>query len=153
MPQPLAERVNNAIVAIDWKSPASPAGVKQAVTDLGSHWIAFWNSAERRMLPPIALHAKLTRYAEWYARAWALMPAKLRDELTHPRDLDPSVWSALEDQLTFTGEGLTDPQVQAQLAAIGDGLAAAGRAYTRGLLVVGGVVLAIGLLVVVVKFK
>ena len=99
------ERLNTAILALDWHAPAKPAGVKKAITDLANHWVSYVNSSERRVAPPITQGAKLSRYAEWYTRGWALMPAEVRDALTHPRDIDATVWSALEDQLAYTVEG------------------------------------------------
>ncbi len=100
-----AERINNAVIKLDWVAPAEPRGVKRAVAQLANHWVKYWNSAERRLAPPLAQAAKLSRYAAWYTRGWALMPAAVREGLPHPQDIDATVWSALEDQLTYTIEG------------------------------------------------
>jgi hypothetical protein len=136
-----AERVNNAIVTLDWRAPAAPAGVKRAVTDLAAHWVAYWNSAQRRLAPPLAEMAKLERYAAWYTRAWALMPEALREELTHPRDLDAGVWSALEDQLVFMAEGNEAAAVAAGKAgaALAREVKGALPGVLAGVVVVGGV--------------
>ena len=101
----LAERVNNAIVTLDFMAPASPAGVKRAISDLAEHWLRFWDSAERRLSVPAALHAKLVRYAKWYTRAFALVPKAVQDQVPHPSTLDASVWAMWEDQLNHIGEG------------------------------------------------
>lgn len=101
----LAERVNNAIVKIDHVAPSEPAGTRQAITDLGTHWLTFWGSSERRLLPPLALHAKLLRYAKWYTRAYALVPATTQAKLPHPATLDATVWAAWEDQIKHMATG------------------------------------------------
>lgn len=111
-----AERINNAILALDWNVPAEPAGVRASIAQLAVHWVSYWNSAERRLAPPLTQTAKLQRYAAWYARGWALVPEQLRATLVHPRDVDATVWSAIEDQLTYTIEG---NEAAARLAAKG----------------------------------
>jgi hypothetical protein len=107
----LGERLNNAIVQLDWVFPAKPEGTRKAVADLAQHWIAWWDSAERRALSAAgptgaaAMHAKLERYAAWYARAYALAPTKVQAKVRHPRDLDVSVLATVEDQLNQLAEG------------------------------------------------
>lgn len=110
-----AERLNNAIVKLDWVTPAQPKGVKLAVSSLASHWVAFWSSAERKALPPAALAPKLARYAAWYARAWALVAPDVRAQCPNPRDLDVGFLAAVEDQLRAIAEG-----AQAVIAQGGD---------------------------------
>lgn len=100
----LAERINNAIVDIDWATP-STSGMKPALDDLVGHWLRFWDSADRRALPPLALHARLVKYAEWYARAWALSKPAVRERAPDPRALDASITAAVEDQIKQVAEG------------------------------------------------
>lgn len=136
----LAERVNNAIVALDFAAPASPAGVRKAIADLATHWLNFWNSAERRLLPPAAIHAKLVRYAKWYTRAYALVPATTQAKVPHPQTLDASVWAAWEDQFAHVAEGdaaAADFAVE-NLSKLKDELAKAHEQLLRTLMIVAG---------------
>jgi hypothetical protein len=137
----LAERINNAVIKLDWLAPSKPAGVKKAVSDLANHWVAYWNSSERRLAPPVAQATKLSRYAQWYARGWALVPAQVRDQLPHPREIDDSAWAALEDQLTYTLEGNEAAARAAADAAakLAKDLEAASGKLIKGVVIVGGV--------------
>jgi hypothetical protein len=104
-----AERLNNAIVTLDFRAQLDPSisrGVKKAVAELATSWVNYWNSADRRIeLMPIARVPKLQRYAAWYGRAWALMPEALRAALAHPETLDATVWAGIEDNVQFVAEG------------------------------------------------
>lgn len=89
------EALNNAIVEIDWLTPGSPKGVKRAVAELAAHWVKWWDSDERK-LGNTAAGKTLQRYAEWYARAWAIVPADVRAKVPAPAEIDTS-WTALQD--------------------------------------------------------
>jgi hypothetical protein len=137
----LPERVNNAIVRLDFLAPSKPAGVRTAIADLAVHWLAFWNSAERRLLPPATLHAKVARYAKWYTRAFALVPAAVQAKVPHPQTLDATVWAAWEDQLSHMAEGdAAAGQFAAEnLKKLQTELAKAHDVLMRTVLIVGGV--------------
>ena len=136
-----AERVNNAIAALDWRMPGTPEGSKRAVSALAQHWVRYWGSAERRLAPPLTQAAKLERYVAWYARAWALAPEALRAELAHPSDLDASVWAAVEDQVAYMLEGneAAARAAAASAAALASELKSAAPRLVLGLVIVGGV--------------
>jgi len=136
-----AERINNAVIKLDWVAPARPRGVKLAVAELANHWVKYWNSAERRLSPPLAQAARLSRYAAWYTRGWALMPETVRAELPHPQEIDATVWSALEDQLTYTIEGNEAAARAAAEAAkkLAKQLEKASGQLVKGVVIVGGV--------------
>ncbi len=101
----LGETLNNNIVQLDWLAPASPKGVKKAVAQLAQHWVTWWDSSERKLMPPVALGAKLERYAEWYARAWFLVPPEVRARVIDPRQIDTSLYHTLDDQIRYMAEG------------------------------------------------
>lgn len=101
----LGEALNNSIVQLDFIAPAKPAGVKKAIAELAQHWMTWWDSSERKMLPPVAVGAKLERYAEWYTRAWFLVPPEVRARATDPRTLDVSLYHTLDDQIRYMTEG------------------------------------------------
>jgi hypothetical protein len=101
----LGERLNNAIVKLQFNTPDTPKGVKKAINELADHWIAWWDSAERKMLPPALLGGKLERYAAWYARGWSLVPPEVRAKAPNPRELDATVYAIVEDQLKYMAEG------------------------------------------------
>jgi hypothetical protein len=101
----LGERLNNAIVKLQFNTPDTPKGVKKAIDQLADHWIAWWDSAERKMLPPGVLGGKLERYAAWYTRGWALVPPEVRAKMPNPRELDATVLAIVEDQLNLIAEG------------------------------------------------
>lgn len=106
----VGERLNNAIVKLDWNTPSSPKGVKKAIADLAVHWIAFWDSSERKLLSPAVLWGKLERYAKWYARGYALVPADVRAKVPHPRDLDSNMIAIVDDEIRRLGEGVQAAQ-------------------------------------------
>jgi hypothetical protein len=152
-----AERLNNAIVTLDWRAQMDPRvddGRKVAIGQMASHWLAYWNSADRRFqLVPIASVPKLQRYAEWYAKGWALVPADLRAQLVHPRDLDTSVWAGVEDQLQFMAEGNQAAFKLAQEVAetVAEHAGKGASQLVKGVAIVGGVAVAVLLAVAVAK--
>lgn len=95
------ERLNNNIVAIDWHTSLSRAseGVKRSIGQLAQHWVEFWNSTARQALPPLLLRGRLERYAEWYARAYVLVPADVRTKVLNPALLDPSTSALVEESV------------------------------------------------------
>jgi hypothetical protein len=101
----LGEALNNNIVQLDWLAPAAPKGVKKAIAQLAQHWMTWWDSSERKLMPPVAVGAKLERYAEWYARAWFLVPPEVRARVLDPRQLDASLYHAIDDQIRYMTEG------------------------------------------------
>jgi hypothetical protein len=150
-----AERLNNAILAIDGRALADPKWLRKNVDELATLWVNYWNSSERRLSPPLVQAAKLERFTAWYARAWAFQPESLRAELPHPDEIDSTVWSAIEDQLTYEGEGAqavgkASKELAGELAvAAGKG----GRELVKGVVIVGGVAVAVLLALAVAKPK
>lgn len=92
------ERINNAIVRLGYLTSGSrevSPGVRKAVELLGSEWLRWWGArpvSVVRLTDPEYV-GKLKRWAEWYARAWALVPAAVRKGCPDPREIEPS-WSA-----------------------------------------------------------
>lgn len=99
-----AEALNNAIIALDWAAPGEPKGVKRAIGELAKHWVAFWNG-ERTSMGRVELGQKLQRYAQWYARAWALVAPEIRAQVPDPRSIDTSWNALLTDEIRQVLEG------------------------------------------------
>ncbi len=135
-----AERLNSAILALEWNAPAEPAGIREAIKDLAVHWVNYWNSAQRRNAPPITQAPKLSRYAAWYARGWALLPEAVRAQLVHPSEIDATAWAGVEDQLTYMIEANAAAAEAAGEAAavLAKEVHAASATALKGLLVIAG---------------
>lgn len=149
----VGERLNNAIVKLDWNTPAKPKGVKTAIAELAAHWVAWWDSSERKLLPQAALWSKLERYARWYARGYALVPADVRAKLPHPRELDVSLAAIVDDEIKRLADGVqaaakagteTAVFVKEQAKALQTEITAQAEKVIGGVVLLG--VLAIGLL-------
>ncbi len=98
------ERINNAIATLSLHTPNSTAsaGVKRAVQDLVTAWVAFWNSSERQYTPDVMLDGKAKKFVEWYARAFVLVPTTVRSKCPDPRTLNPA-WSEMAaDSMKFS---------------------------------------------------
>lgn len=123
------------------------------MTDLGTAWFAWWVSAERKLMPPIATHAKVTRFAEWYTRAFVLMPPATQAKLVHPSTLDATVWAAIDDQLQQTGDGAQAQGAFAaqQLTALAKGVGVVHDKLLTTVLVVGGVAIAGGVVYLLIQ--
>jgi hypothetical protein len=102
-----AERLNNAIVQLEWVTPGTPPARKKMVGQLADHWTTWWNSTEGRAARsvPVANAPKLRRYAQWYARAWWMVGEKVRAGAPDPRTLDVGWAAAVSDQLSDLAEG------------------------------------------------
>lgn len=92
-----AERLNNAIVRLS--IVARPTGARKAVEDLAKHWQGYWNSTRRAAGVPVFELGKLRNYAAWYTRAWNLLSPELRARAPNPRQIDPSLTSAVDDTI------------------------------------------------------
>ena len=152
----LAERLNNAIGAIAWAAPAQPAGNRQAIEDLQTRWLVFWNSAERRMLPELAIAGRLQLFAESYAKAYVLVPPEVRAKVPSPASVDATAWASVEDQLRQSVEGgsasaeVLSKEVRELATEAGELAGKAGSLATRGLLIAVVVVGVVGVVATVV---
>lgn len=114
---PRHEAINNAIARIDFVTPKTPAGTRKSVTDLATHWAdQFWDKGHRDE------PAKLDAYAQWYTRAWKLLPSAVQAKTVHPRTIDPTF--AQESAKTMTAP---TRDVQNLLRALGANLTADGK--------------------------
>lgn len=114
----IAEQLNNAIVGLDFVASlsSSSAGVKKAIGDLALHWWSFYRGAYWS-LPDVAWQQKITRYVEWYTRAYALLPSELRAKCRDPRTIDPSFAAVAVDTMARMVEAnVTVAQGAAELA-------------------------------------
>ncbi len=86
------ERLNNAIVQLDWVATGAPGvsgGVKTAIRQLTEHWLRFYRDGSYWTLPDPVWLPKLGRYVEWYTRAYCLVPVAVRAQAPRPQDIDP----------------------------------------------------------------
>lgn len=107
------ERLNNAIVKLDWVAGGQSAGVKQAIRQLAEHWIRFYRAGTYWQLPDPVWFAKLGRYVEWYTRGYALLPADVRAAAPAPADIDPQFLELVND----TARRVVDANEEASAAA------------------------------------
>lgn len=76
-----------------------PQGTNAAIQTLRKHWAEFWASPARKELPDLALQARLDRYADWYTRAWVILPTAQRALVPSPGELDTSVEAVANDTI------------------------------------------------------
>jgi hypothetical protein len=96
------ERINNAIVALDWAATNAPevsGGVKAALRQLTTHWLRFYRDGSYWTLPDPVWLPKLGRYVEWYTRAYCLVPVAVRAQAPRPQDIDPQFLELVDGTL------------------------------------------------------
>ncbi len=102
------ERLNNAIVRLGIVSRQSDnKGVRKSIADLAKHWNRYWTSARRKLAPTEldAITGKLRNYADWYTRAYYLLPVQIRTKAFAPTDLDTGFSSVVMDRINQIREG------------------------------------------------
>jgi len=67
-----------------------PPGTNAAIGRLRRHWAEFFASPERKDMPQLLLQRRMDRYAEWYTRAWAILPVAQRALIPSPGEIDVS---------------------------------------------------------------
>jgi hypothetical protein len=112
-----AERINNAIVALDWAAAMSPSttspGVRQAIGQLAAHWQRFFRDGSYWVLPDPVWASKLGRYVQWYARGYYLLAPAVRASLVAPAAIDPEFLELVND----TVKRMVDANTTAAAAA------------------------------------
>jgi len=109
---PIEEAINNAISQLSRATLAAqsrgdiPVSRVDAILALGRHWERFWRSSKRTLTPTAALTPTLSRYVEWYTRAWALLPPAARAECPRPDQIDPTLAKVARDTLASYMTGL-----------------------------------------------
>jgi hypothetical protein len=137
------ENLNNAIVTLGPHTANSSPGVRKAVAELEQKWVDFWHSNERQITPDVLLSPKLTRFVEWYTRAWMLLPPEERAKATSPNDLDTSWQPLAVDTLKQHADSMVQVNKSAGILArdISTGVQAAAKTTGKYLLWgLGGVV-------------
>lgn len=108
--QPRHELINNAIVKIDFATPATPTGTRKAVNDLFNHWQKeYWGKGYRDEYPQ-----KLDNYAAWYTRAWRMVTPAVQQNVPHPRTIDRSYVETPKPTPSQGAEQVSIPVLRAQ---------------------------------------
>jgi peptidoglycan hydrolase-like protein with peptidoglycan-binding domain len=113
-PQPVKqarhELINNAIVKLDFATPATPTGTRKAVNDLFNHWQKeYWGKGYRDDYPQ-----KLDNYAAWYTRAWRMVTPAVQQNVPHPKTIDPSYVETPKPTPSPGAEQVSIPVLRAQ---------------------------------------
>lgn len=126
------ERLNNAIVKLDWAAMGAPVSVsvKAAIRQLTEHWLRFYRDGSYWTLPDPVWFAKLGRYVEWYTRGYYLLPAASRVSVPKPTNIDPQFLELVND----TFGRVVAANVDTATAAAGLARDTADRAMGLGLL-------------------
>lgn len=109
---PIEESINNAIALLSRATLAAqgrgdiPVSRASAILALGRHWERFWRSSERTLTPTSVLTPTLSRYVEWYTRAWAMLPPDARAECPRPDQIDPTLAKVARDTIASYMTGL-----------------------------------------------